>query len=121
MGDSGMTYAEARAALTGPGAPFELETEIVNGVEMQVFKQRFGSLREILVHSRQFGDAELAVWDTGVEVGRGVLVGPVVAVGKGVLVGSTSVMTVVGTGVSDGVGMTVSVAVGRGVGSPPSK
>jgi acyl-CoA synthetase (AMP-forming)/AMP-acid ligase II len=66
MGDSGMTYAEARAALTGPGAPFELETEIVNGVEMQVFKQRFGSLREILVHSRQFGDAELAVWDTGV-------------------------------------------------------
>ena len=62
----GMTYEQARAALTGEGAPFEVVTETVGGVEMQVFKQRFPSVPAILEHSRQFGDAELAVWDTGV-------------------------------------------------------
>ena len=60
------TYPEVVAALTAPGAPFELVTERVNGLEMEVFKQRFGSLRQVLEHSKQFGDDPLAVWDTGV-------------------------------------------------------
>jgi acyl-coenzyme A synthetase/AMP-(fatty) acid ligase len=37
----------------------------VNGIEMPVFKNRFRSLREVLERSVEFGDAELAVWDTG--------------------------------------------------------
>ncbi len=60
-----MDYARAVAALTGPGSPFELVTEKVNGLEMPVFKNRFRSLREVLEKSVEFGDAELAVWDTG--------------------------------------------------------
>jgi acyl-CoA synthetase (AMP-forming)/AMP-acid ligase II len=60
-----MTRAEAIAALTRPGAPFELVTESVNGLEMQVFKNRFPNLRALLIRSIEFGEGELAVWDTG--------------------------------------------------------
>ena len=58
-------YEEAVARITGPGSPFELTTESVRGIEMPVFKNRFGSLREVLQKSLEHGDAELAVWDTG--------------------------------------------------------
>jgi acyl-CoA synthetase (AMP-forming)/AMP-acid ligase II len=51
--------------LTGPGGPFEFASEKVGGSTMPVFKNRFRSLREVLVRSLQFGDAELAVWDDG--------------------------------------------------------
>ena len=60
-----MSYQEAVKAITGPGSPFELVNEDVNGIEMPVFKNRFRSLREVLEKSVTFGDAELAVWDTG--------------------------------------------------------
>ena len=46
-------------------------------------------------------------------------VGPSVGVGKLVAVGNTSVITAVGIGVNEGVGTTVSVAAGKGVGKPP--
>ncbi len=59
------SHEEAFAMLTGPGAPFELVTETVGGLEMPVFKNRFRSLRELLARSMEFGDAEMAVWDTG--------------------------------------------------------
>ena len=60
-----MTYDEAVAQITGPGSPFELVTEEVQCVEMPVFKNRARSLREVLEKSREFGEAELAYWDTG--------------------------------------------------------
>ena len=60
-----MTYEDAEKAITGPGSPFELVSEDVNGIEMPVFKNRFRSLREILEKSVEFGSAELAIWDTG--------------------------------------------------------
>jgi acyl-CoA synthetase (AMP-forming)/AMP-acid ligase II len=60
-----MSYEEAVKAITGPGSPFELATESVNGIEMPVFKNRFRSLREVLEKSVEFGTAELAVWDSG--------------------------------------------------------
>ncbi|MCA9504299.1 MAG: acyl--CoA ligase [Spirochaetaceae bacterium] len=66
MSQPPMTFEAAVAALTGPGGPFELVTETVGGHEMPVFKNRFRSLRDVLHHSKQFGDAELAVWDNGV-------------------------------------------------------
>ncbi|MHA7839269.1 MAG: AMP-binding protein, partial [bacterium] len=59
------SHEEAFAMLTGPGAPFELVTETVGGLEMPVFKNRSRSLRELLARSMEFGDAEMAVWDTG--------------------------------------------------------
>ncbi|MCP4903747.1 MAG: acyl--CoA ligase [bacterium] len=60
-----MSYQDAVKAITGPGSPFELADEDVNGIMMPVFKNRFRSLREILEKSVEFGEAELAVWDTG--------------------------------------------------------
>src|SRR5215210_4146597 len=41
------TTAEIREQLTGPGEPFEVVTETVNGVEMRVYKSSMGSLREV--------------------------------------------------------------------------
>ena len=60
-----LSYEEAVARITAPGSPFELVEEDVNGLRMPVFKQRFGSLREMLAGSVEKGDGELAVWDTG--------------------------------------------------------
>jgi len=62
---SEMSYEQAVAKMTGEGSPFELVVEEVNGLSMPVFKNRFRSLREVLQKSVEFGDAELAVWDTG--------------------------------------------------------
>ncbi|MBL8778826.1 MAG: acyl--CoA ligase [Acidimicrobiales bacterium] len=41
------TTAEMRAQLTGPGGPFEVVTEVVNGIEMKVYKSSMTSLREV--------------------------------------------------------------------------
>jgi steroid-24-oyl-CoA synthetase len=43
----GMTQAEIQEQLTGPGGMFEVTTEVVGGVEMKVYKDRMGSLREV--------------------------------------------------------------------------
>jgi acyl-CoA synthetase (AMP-forming)/AMP-acid ligase II len=61
-----MTREAALAALTGPGAPFEIVRERVGGIEMPVFARRPHSLREVLADSSRFGDAPFSVWDTGV-------------------------------------------------------
>ena len=58
-------FEQAVATLTGPGGPFEFAQEDVNGNTIPVFKNRFRSLRDVLARSVQFGDAELAVWDSG--------------------------------------------------------
>jgi len=72
-GDSGsvktfpkMSYEEALAAITAPGAAFETALEPVDGRPMAVFKNRFKSLLEVLEHSKTYGDREFSVWDTGV-------------------------------------------------------
>ena len=41
------TVEEVRAQLTGPGGMFEIVTDTVGGVEVQVYKDRMRSLREI--------------------------------------------------------------------------
>lgn len=48
-------------ALTGPGAPFEVVTEEVAGIETKVYKQRMKSLREVLNNSGGFGDKDFVV------------------------------------------------------------
>ena len=48
--DRGMampTTAEVRATLTGPGGPFEVVTDVVDGVEMKVYKDRLPHLRSV--------------------------------------------------------------------------
>ena len=50
--------AAIEAGLLAPGSPFELEDAEVLGVPMQVMARRPRSLRELLVASVRFGDAE---------------------------------------------------------------
>ena len=48
--------------LTGPGGPFEVRTETVDGVEMRMFAQRMGSLREVPQAARGRGDETFIVY-----------------------------------------------------------
>ena len=41
------TFTELHARLTGPGGPFETQTEVIDGVEMTTYAQRFGDLRQV--------------------------------------------------------------------------
>lgn len=49
------------AEITGPGGWFETVEELVLGEPMQVFRNRFRSLREMVADSAKFGDAEFLV------------------------------------------------------------
>jgi len=53
-----MTVPEANAFLTGDGGFFETTTEIVNGTEMEVVKNRTSTLRDLLLASANHGDGE---------------------------------------------------------------
>ena len=53
--------AEVRQQLTGPGAPFEMIDEEVLGERMAVFKNRLGSLRELLAQSALHDQKEYIV------------------------------------------------------------
>lgn len=55
------SFAEARAKLTAPGAPFELALEEVLGERMQVIAKRPRSLRELLASSAARGELEYIV------------------------------------------------------------
>jgi len=52
---------EIREQLTGPGGAFEVVTEVVNGVEMKVYKDRMPSLREVPRIARSRGDQDFIV------------------------------------------------------------
>jgi long-chain acyl-CoA synthetase len=54
--------AEVEAMLTGPGGPFEIGIEIVNGFEMKVYKNRMRSLREVAQAAHGRGDATFLVY-----------------------------------------------------------
>lgn len=58
------TVAEAMAALTGPGGPFEIGAEEVLGVELPVFTHRRKALHELLADSVQYGDRDAIVTRT---------------------------------------------------------
>lgn len=51
------TKAEATAALTAPGAPFEIVRTDVRGIELPVYRHAPGSLREVFEHASRFGEA----------------------------------------------------------------
>jgi long-chain acyl-CoA synthetase len=56
------TVAAIRAQLTGPGGPFEVVAEVVDGHEMKVFKDRFPSLRVVAQFAAAHGDKEFLVY-----------------------------------------------------------
>ncbi len=56
------TPTEIRQQLTGPGGPFEVTTDIVDGVEMKVYASRFPSLRSVLEFAQMHGDKEFIVY-----------------------------------------------------------
>jgi long-chain acyl-CoA synthetase len=47
--------------LTGPGGPFEIVTEAVRGVPLQVYKSRLGSMRDLIDMSDGRGDTDFVV------------------------------------------------------------
>jgi len=55
------SYAELVHGLTGPGAPFEVVTEIVHGREMKTFRHRERSLREKVANAAARGDLDFLV------------------------------------------------------------
>ena len=56
------TSAEVQQMLTGPGGPFEVVTETVNGIEMKVYKDRMKALRDIAALGGARGDGEGATF-----------------------------------------------------------
>ena len=56
------TVEEVRAQLTGPGGPFEVITDDVDGIEMKVFKNRFPDLRVVAQFGLAHGDKEFIVY-----------------------------------------------------------
>jgi long-chain acyl-CoA synthetase len=58
-----MTWNEAVAALTGPGAPFEIVEAEVQGQRVRVFKNSPSSLRALFDTARARGDAPFLVYE----------------------------------------------------------
>ena len=56
-----LTYNEVLAKLTGPGAPFELEEQVLGGQTMRCFKNRERSMREKIANAASRGDAPALV------------------------------------------------------------
>ena len=49
---------EVRAQLTGPGGMFEVTTEVIDGIELKVYKNRFSCLRQVAEMGAARGEAE---------------------------------------------------------------
>jgi long-chain acyl-CoA synthetase len=60
---AGLTIAEAVAALTAPGAPFEMEEKIIRGIRTRVWKNAPPSLRAIFEASAAHGDLPFLVYE----------------------------------------------------------
>ncbi|HSN02943.1 MAG TPA: class I adenylate-forming enzyme family protein [Acidimicrobiales bacterium] len=58
-----LSLAEATAAMTAPGQMFEIETLVLDGVEMSVWKHATRNLAQILELSRRHEDAEFLVYE----------------------------------------------------------
>jgi len=58
-----MTKAEAHAALTAPGAPFEMEERIIRGVATRVFRNAPATTGQVFAASQTFPDREFIVFE----------------------------------------------------------
>lgn len=55
------TAQEIRAQLTGPGGPFEIVDEVIDGVPMHAYKERFDNLRVVAAFGQAHGDKTFIV------------------------------------------------------------
>ncbi len=60
---SEITIQQAQELLTGPGSPFEIESRTIRGVDTQTWKNAAGSLRDIFLATRTFGDRTYLVYE----------------------------------------------------------
>jgi len=60
---AGLSVAEAVAALTAPGAPFEMEEKIIRGIRTRVWKNAPPSLRTVFEASAAHGDLPFLVYE----------------------------------------------------------
>ncbi len=60
---AGLSVAEAVAALTAPGAPFEMEEKIIRGIRTRVWKNAPPSLRTVFAASAAYGDLPFLVYE----------------------------------------------------------
>jgi long-chain acyl-CoA synthetase len=60
---AGLSIAEAVAALTAPGAPFELEEKIIRGMPTRVWKNAPASLRAVFEASAAHGDLPFLIYE----------------------------------------------------------
>ncbi len=51
-----MSMAQVQAALTAPGAPFEMASETIDGIDTRVWKNAPASLVQLIALSRTYGD-----------------------------------------------------------------
>ena len=59
-----MSLAQAHAALTAPGSPFETSEALVDGRKMRVWKNAPATIRDVFVHSRaNFGPNTFLVYE----------------------------------------------------------
>ncbi|MGH9109951.1 MAG: AMP-binding protein, partial [Acidimicrobiales bacterium] len=58
-----ISLAEATAALTGPGQPFEMEEAVIRGIPTRVWKKAPATLRTVLELSRAHGEADFLVYE----------------------------------------------------------
>ena len=59
----GLSYEEAVAAVTAPGAPFAIREELVRGRRMKVFERTPPSLRAFFQATRAHGEREFLVYE----------------------------------------------------------
>jgi long-chain acyl-CoA synthetase len=58
-----MSIAEAHAKLTGPGAPFEIEEQVIRGIRTKVWKNAPPTLRDVFLNGRRFAEREFLVYE----------------------------------------------------------
>ncbi|MDP3737190.1 MAG: class I adenylate-forming enzyme family protein [Hyphomonadaceae bacterium] len=56
------TIAECNALLTGPGARFEMEEKVINGVKLRTYKNAPKTLRDCVLNSISWGEREFLVY-----------------------------------------------------------
>jgi long-chain acyl-CoA synthetase len=56
-----LTIPQCNAAMTAPGAKFELEDKVINGIALRTYKQAPLTLRDIVVASKEWGTREYIV------------------------------------------------------------
>jgi long-chain acyl-CoA synthetase len=58
-----MSVAEAHAKLTAPGAPFEIEEQVIRGVLTRTWKNAPPTLRDVFLNGQRFKDREFLIYE----------------------------------------------------------